>query len=121
MNKIIPKEALITISSGNGFCHQKQYKFNIESNDANYTMSLEYDTKSNYINITTFSNIESYHYKFQVEELIGNLESRSIDPNGINENIRVITCTNITTKVNSETILEVPSKNEKESIIIFNN
>ena len=121
LNKIIPKEALITISSGNGFCHQKQYKFNIESNDANYTMSLEYDTKSNYINITTFSNIESYHYKFQVEEVIGNLESRSIYPYGINENIRVITCTNKTTKVNSETILEVPSKNEKESIIIFNN
>ena len=118
LNKIIPKEALVTISSGNGFCHQKQYIFSIESNNANYTMSLEYDTKSNYINITTFSNIESYHYKFQVGEQIGNLESRAIE---INDYIRVSTCTNITKKVNSETILEVPSKNETESIIIFNN
>ena len=117
LNKIIPKEVLIIISSGNSFCHEKQYKFIIEPNDANYTMNLEYDTKSNYINITTLSNIENYHYKFQVGEKMGNLDSKSV---ALDQYIRLPTCTNITRKVSSEINYEIPSKNVKESIIIFN-
>ena len=121
LNRIIPKEVSVIIGTGNSFCHEKYYRFSIEPNDANYTMSLEYDTKSNYINITTFSSIENYQYKFQVGERIGNLYSKSMGFDIIDQYIRLPTCTNITTKLSSETIFDVPSKKVKESIIIFNN
>ena len=54
-------------------------------------------------------------------ERIGNLYSKSMGFDIIDQYIRLPTCTNITTKLSSETIFEVPSKKVKESIIIFNN
>ena len=116
LNKIIPQDVQVIITSANGFCHENYYKFTIGLNDANYTMSLEYDTKSNYINITTFSNIDSYQYKLQIGEKIGQLESISVG----SVNLRVSNCVNPRTRVYSETDFEVSNKNIKESMILFN-
>ena len=39
--------------SDTSFCYPKGYSFDIEFNSANFTSIVEYDIKSNYINITT--------------------------------------------------------------------
>ena len=116
LNKIIPQDVQVIITSANGFCHENYYKFTIGLNDANYTMSLEYDTKSNYINITTFSNIDSYQYKLQIAEKIGQLETISVG----SVNLRVSNCVNPRTRIYSESDFEVSNKSIKESMILFN-
>ncbi len=39
------------------FCYSKGYSFDIEFNSVNFTSTVKYDIKSNYINITTYKDI----------------------------------------------------------------
>ena len=78
VNKIIPKNIELEIKTGFSFCNSKGYLFDIEFNDANLTMTIEYDTKSNYINMTTYNNIEKYNYSMHYYEMFGEEETKEI-------------------------------------------
>ena len=78
MNKIIPKNIELEIKTGYSFCNSKGYLFDIEFNEANLTMTIEYDTKSNYINMTTYNNIERYNYSMHYYELFGEEKTEEI-------------------------------------------
>ena len=74
IDKTIPKNVQILVLSEYGFCYYKGFLFDIEFNDA-YTSTIEYDIKSNYINITTNKSIEKYEYKITQIEKKGELNT----------------------------------------------
>ena len=78
VNKVIPKNIELEIKTGYSFCNSKGYLFDIEFNEANLTMTIEYDTKSNYINMTTYNNIERYNYSMHYYELFGEEKTEEI-------------------------------------------
>ena len=58
------------IKSLNG-CGRIVESIEIEVNDVNYTMNVDFNTKSNDINLTTITNFEAYQYNkeiYQIEE-----------------------------------------------------
>ena len=57
-DKTISKKVKLNIATGYGYCHNKSYEYNITFNDGNFTCNIEYDIKSSYINITTYTDIE---------------------------------------------------------------
>ena len=58
VDKSLPKNVRLTIMSDYGFCYSKGNSFDIEFNSVNFTSTVEYDIKSNYINITTYKDME---------------------------------------------------------------
>ena len=60
------------IKSLNG-CGRIVESIEIEFNDVNYTMNVDFNTKSNDINLTTITNFEAYQYNkeiYQIEEKV---------------------------------------------------
>jgi hypothetical protein len=115
VDKTVPKNAEIMVVSGNGACFEKGHYFTINPKNANYTMTVEYDTKSSYINITTITLFDKYNYKVIFSETKGELSS---EPITVNHYIRAIKCENVDKKVDQEITLEVPAKDIVETKII---
>ncbi len=66
VGKTKPKRAELFIYTGYGFCPLKISKISIDFNEVNFTTTVEYDTKSSNINITTYTNFERYGYTKQI-------------------------------------------------------
>ena len=66
VGKTKPKRAELFIYTGYGFCPLKISKISIDFNEVNFTTTVEYDTKSSNINITTYTNFERYSYTKQI-------------------------------------------------------
>ena len=115
VDQTVPKNAEIMVVSGNGACFEKGHYFTINPKNANYTMTVEYDTKSSYINITTITLFDKYNYKVIFSETKGELSS---EPITVNHYIRAIKCENVDKKVDQEITLEVPAKDIVETKII---
>ena len=80
IDKTIPKNVKLNIvTDENGFCHNKSYEYNITFNDGNFTYNIEYDIKSSYINITTYTDIEKYNYTMKQIEINGIYNGKSIE------------------------------------------
>ena len=115
VDKIVPKNVEVRVISGNGACISKGHIFNIKPKDANYTVIVEYDTKSSLINITTITNINKYNYTLTYGEREGKLVSMPIH---IDNYINVFKCENITKKIEKDITVEVESKDIVENQII---
>ena len=83
VDKSIPRNIILDIYSKCGECCQEGHLYNITLNDSNYTMTLEYDTKTSSINITTYTSID----KYTITEIIYKNEIKEIK---INENFDTI-------------------------------
>ena len=107
--------AQVRIISGNGACIEKGHYFNIKPNAANQTVTVEYNTKSNLINITTITNIKEYNYTITYSKSIGDTAS---EPITVDNYVRAIKCENITRERDDPIIVTVEEKNIVESQIL---
>ena len=118
VNKIIPEKVEVNIIRGNGFCIIKGHEFNIKLNDANYTMTVEYDTKKGYINITNYVNFEDYSYTLEVADTIGQYMEVPLEliVSGYKRNF---TCVNNTKNSHAEITYDVPGVHYNKSTFVF--
>ena len=65
VDKSRPKKVALNVSSPFGSCGENINQLEIEFNDANYTMNIDYSGGSN-ITVTTFTNFEKYKYSTEV-------------------------------------------------------
>ena len=56
----------------------RNYRYNVDFNDVNYTLTLAYDTKSNNIEINTYTDFEKYNYTSQMYQIPDKYEMESI-------------------------------------------
>ena len=115
VDKTIPKNVMIYILSNYGFCYYKGYIFDIEFNDANFTAIIEYDIKSNYINITTYKNFEKYFYYKRNIENKGEMANEKIT---VSKYTREIECIKIEKNFSEPIKIEVSDKTENSTKII---
>ena len=52
-----------------GFCGRTSFRYNASFSDFNYTLTLDYNTKTNNINITTYTNFDKYYYDSQMYQI----------------------------------------------------
>ena len=86
-DKTIPKNVKLNIATEHGFCQNNTYEYNIIFNDGNFTCNIEYDIKSSYINITTYTDIEKYNYTMKQIQIKGIFNVTSIDVENYEYNI----------------------------------
>ena len=113
----VPKNAIIDVVTGYGFCYEKGHRFNISFNDANYTMSIEYDTKSSYTKLTTYTDIDEYTYSLRLVSTRGEMTSEQIS---VDNYVRILKCKNIDKSDIEKMTITVPQKKVNETTIIFN-
>ena len=87
IDKTIPKKVKLNIATGYGYCHNKSYEYNIIFNDGNFTCNIEYDIKSSYINITTYTDIEKYNYTMIQVEVNGTYNETEIHVSNYDYNL----------------------------------
>ena len=73
----------LSVSSPFGTCGETINQLDVEFNDANYTMNIEYISNSSNINITTFTYFEKYKYSTEVYQIGESNETESVDAMGI--------------------------------------
>ena len=115
VDKTVPKNVVINVLSNYGFCYYKGYEFTIEFNNSSFTANIEYDIKSNYINITTFKNVGKYNYYLKNIENKGEMTSEIIS---VSKYTREINCINFKKNFSEPIKYEIPEKNENKSKII---
>ena len=113
----IPKNVVLDVLTGYGFCYEKGHRFNITFNNAKYTMTIEYDTKSNYINLTTYTDIDKYKYSLLLMESRGEMTSEQIS---MDNYVRTFQCKNIDKSTAAQMEITVSDKKINETTIIFN-
>ncbi len=79
------------IKSLNG-CGRIVESIEIEFNDVNYTMNVDFNTKSNDINLTTITNFEAYQYNKEIYQIEEESFSECFFILGINICIEYTTC-----------------------------
>lgn len=80
IDKILPKNVILNIVTGEyGYCHNTRYEYNINFNEGYFTYNIEYDIKSSYINITTYTDIENYNYTMKQIHINGEYDETEID------------------------------------------
>ena len=113
----IPKNVVLDVITGYGFCYEKGHRFNITFNNAKYTMTIEYDTKSNYINLTTYTDIDKYKYSLLLMESRGEMTSEQIS---MDNYVRTFQCKNVDKSTAGQMEITVSDKKINETTIIFN-
>ena len=83
VDKSYPKKAKFIVSSPFGNCGETINELNVEFNEANYTMDLDYNHEKNNINVSTFTNFEKYNYSIEVYQIEENNEPDCINAFGI--------------------------------------
>jgi len=115
VDKTLPKKVKIDVLSDYGYCYYKGYQFDIDFNDATFSSSIEYDTESNYINITSYKNFEQYEYKIKPVIANGDMVIKDIE---VDNYKKQIICVNMNRIEDKEISIEVPAKIEKDDKII---
>ena len=64
-----PEEMVLNVRAEYGFCGRTSFMYNANFSDANYTLTLDYNTKTNNINITTYTNFEKYYYDTKMYQI----------------------------------------------------
>ena len=66
IDKTHPDKLILEVGSEFGFCGRTIYTYEINFNEVNYTMNIEYRAKTDNINITTYTNFEKYNYTTEI-------------------------------------------------------
>ena len=114
--KTVPKNVLIYVNSGYGFCNEHGHYFNISFNDINYTMTVEYDSKSRYINLTTYTDISEYEYKLRLSTMRGEITTEQIS---MHNYVRTPKCQKVKRSLDTNDVITVPETKMKGSTFIF--
>jgi hypothetical protein len=115
-SKTYPKNVIVDVMTGYGFCYEQGHRFNISLNDVNYTMTVEYDTKNGYINLQTYTDIKGYQYTLQNSKMKGETTTEQIS---MDNYIRTFQCKNLERTLSNTETITVPAKNRKDKKIIF--
>jgi hypothetical protein len=117
VDKSRPKKIALNVSSPFGTCGENINELEVEFNDANYTMNIDYSGGSN-ITVTTFTNFEKYKYSTEVYQIGETNETTTVDANGIEIEFRT-KCKKAKTKVfKNKFDTEVEEKKYNETEII---
>ena len=81
VDKSRPKKVDLNISSPFGTCGENINQLEIEFNDANYTMNIDYSGGSN-ITVSTFTNFEKYKYSTEFYQIGETNETVAVEING---------------------------------------
>ena len=69
VDKSRPEEMALNVRAEYGFCGRTSFRYNASFSDFNYTLTLDYNTKTNNINITTYTNFDKYYYDSQMYQI----------------------------------------------------
>jgi hypothetical protein len=117
VDKSRPKKIALNVSSPFGTCGENINELEVEFNDANYTMNIDYSGGSN-ITVTTFTNFEKYKYSTEVYQIGETNETTTVDANGYELEYRT-KCKKAKTKVfKNKFDTEVEEKKYNETEII---
>jgi hypothetical protein len=83
VDKSYPKRVKFKVSSPFGNCGETINELNVDFNEANYTMNLDYNNEKNNINVSTFTNFEKYNYTIEVYKIDEINETDCIEALGI--------------------------------------
>ena len=118
VDKTIPDKLFLQVRTEYGFCGRTSFRYDVDFNDANYTLTLDYDTKNNIINITTYTDFEKYFYTSQMYQIPEKFDLECIEYFGY-EVCFMKQCYNKTSRILSKIYTnEVPAKNINETLII---
>ena len=108
----------LLVSSPFGNCGENINQLDIEFNDANYTMNIDFCTNSTNINVTTFKHFEQYKYSREVYQIGEVNETQIVDAAGYEIEYK-IKCKKSKEKVLQNKIdVEVDEKKISETNII---
>ena len=108
------------IKSLNG-CGRIVESIEIEFNDVNYTMNLDFNTQSKDINFTTITNFEAYQYNKEIYQIEEESFSECFFILGINICIEYTTCDYNDRKIISTKKSKIVSKKEIVDNFIIKN
>ena len=69
VDKTRPDQLNLNVRAEYGFCGRTSYQYDAKFNDANYTMTIDFNTKTNNINIKTYTDFEKYNYTWQMYQI----------------------------------------------------
>jgi len=78
VDKTRPDKMILNVRNEFGFCGRRSFRYNVDFRDVNYTLTLNYNTKSNNIDITTYTNFDKYYYTSQMYEIPDKYEVENI-------------------------------------------
>ena len=118
ISKSRPKKLNLNISSPFGTCGENINVLEVEFNDANYTMNIDYNTESTNINVSTFTSFDKYKYSTEVYQIEESNETESAEAMGIEVNYK-LKCKKKKNKVFSHKFdVQVEEKKFNETIVI---
>ena len=69
VTKTRPNNMVLNVRAEYGFCGRTNIKYNVKFSDANYTMTVDYNTKTNNIHIDTYTDFDKYNYSAQMYQI----------------------------------------------------
>ena len=118
VDKTRPDKLALHVRTEYGFCGRTSFRYDVDFNDANYTLTLDYNTKSNNINITTYTNFDKYYYSSQMYQIPEKFEMESITYFGYTVYFIKQCYSKALRNLSDIYINEVPAKNYSETMII---
>jgi NADPH-dependent 7-cyano-7-deazaguanine reductase QueF len=118
VDKSRPDKLLLNVRNEYGFCARTSFRYNVNFTDANYTLTLDYNTKTNNINITTYTNFDKYYYSSQMYQIPEKFEMESITYFGYTVYFIKQCYSKALRNLSDIYINEVPAKNYSETMII---
>ena len=64
-----PNKMALNVRAEYGFCGRTSINYNVNFSDANYTMTIDYNTKTNNIHIDTYTDFDKYNYSTQMYQI----------------------------------------------------
>jgi hypothetical protein len=118
VDKTRPDNLALQVRTEYGFCGRTSFRYDVDFNDANYTLTLDYNTKTNNINITTYTNFDKYYYTSQMYQISDKFDPECIEYFGYNVCFMKQCYSNATRILSKIYTNEVRAKNYNETMII---
>ena len=118
VDKTRPDKLALQVRTEYGFCGRTSFRYDVDFNYANYTLTLGYNTKTNNINITTYTDFDKYYYTSQMYQVQDKFDSECIEYFGYKVCFMKQCYSNATRILSKIYTNEVPAKNYNETLII---
>ena len=66
VDKTRPDNLALQVRTEYGFCGRTSFRYDVDFNEVDYTLTPYYNTKTNNIIINTFTDFDKYYYKSQI-------------------------------------------------------
>ena len=118
VDKTRPDRLALQVRTEYGYCGRSSYRYNVKFKDVNYTLTLDYNTRINNIEINTYTDFEKYSYTSQMYQIPDKYEMESITYMGYTVYFFKQCYSNTTRYLSDVYTHEVEAKNYNESMII---